>query len=194
MCGVSTFLILSFSMICLCVHKRSKTPDINPKLETNQNVALNNRRFNADIEISQNVSTERETGNDYEEIDERKMSDFYVIVSSDQGDISDHDNSSESSDGIVLPCDGYLNPYQQLQSTLHQSEHMLVDPDEYSNPCRDNTAYTNLYQSLNCNTEDTLIVYSRCRSVHYIELLDEPIGNENVLNIKIRSKRYVKTL
>lgn len=66
-------------MICLCVHKRSKTPDINPQLENNKNVALNNRRFNADIEISQNVSTERETRNDYEEIDERKMSDFYVI-------------------------------------------------------------------------------------------------------------------
>ncbi|CAG2196200.1 unnamed protein product [Mytilus edulis] len=86
-----------------------------------------------DLEISQNISTEKGTGHEYEEIDERKMSDFFIISSLEQGDLSDNDNSSESSDGIRLPNDGYLNPYTPLQSSLQQIDNHNKS-DEYNYP------------------------------------------------------------
>ncbi|CAC5384536.1 unnamed protein product [Mytilus coruscus] len=155
LCGVSTFLILSFSIVCLCVHKKSQKANVNQHFE-NQHTDGNNRQADVDVdlEISQNISTEKETGHEYEEIDERKMSDFFIILSLEQGDLSDNDNSSESSDGMRLPNDGYLNPYQPLQSTLQETEDSQSESDEHNHPSKENRAYANLYQSLKSNREE----------------------------------------
>ncbi|XP_052076715.1 uncharacterized protein LOC127714688 [Mytilus californianus] len=195
LCGVSTFLILSFSIVCLCVYKKSQKANVNQHFE-NQHTDGNNRQadIDVDLEISQNISAEKETGHEYEEIDERKMSDFSIISSLEQGDLRDNDNSSESSDGIRLPNDGYLNPYQPLQSTLQQSEDSHSESDEYKHSSKENRAYANLYQSLKCNREEKIRLYSRCHSAQYLQLVDGPIQNKNDPNIKENSKRHVKTL
>lgn len=152
LCGVSIFLILSFSIVCLCVYKQSHKANSNQHLE-NQNTDGNNRQSDVDVdlEISQNISTERGTVHEYEEIDEQKMSDFFMISSLEQEDLSDNDNSNESSDGIRLPNDGYLNPYQPLQSTLQQLEDSNSESDDYNQPQTENRAYAHLYQSLIAN-------------------------------------------
>lgn len=197
LCGVSIFLILSFSCVCFCVHIKLKKRknNINRNIDINQHINVNGNGNNGDddIEISQLSSTERETGHDYEEIDERQMSTFLAISSSNQQDIDDG-NSSESSDGIRLPTDGYLNPYHPLQFMLQQSENNQEHSNGYNPPVNENMVYTNLYQSLNLSREDQLRLYARCHSVQYLELVDEPLKNKNDQSIKEYSKRFVKTL
>ncbi|CAC5420934.1 unnamed protein product [Mytilus coruscus] len=197
LCGVSIFLILSFSFVCFCVHIKSKKTklNVNRNIDINQHINGNEDGNNDDDdnEISQSSSTERETGHDYDEIDERNMSDFFRISSSDQGHL-DNDNSSESSDGIRLPSDGYLNPYNPLQFMLQQSENKQEHSDENNHPSNKNVVYTNLYQSLKSKREDELRLYARCHSVEYLELVDEPLKNNNDQSIKEYSQRFVKTL
>ncbi|XP_052093929.1 leucine-rich repeat-containing protein 15-like [Mytilus californianus] len=151
-CGAGIFLILTCSIICFCVHKKCRKAHIYQNTGINQKCVANISGANIDDEvgISQNVSTGRESGHEYQQIDELEMSDL-VLSSNEQRHITVGDNSSNSSDGIQLSTDGYLNPYESLLSTQQQSENTQDrDSDE-------NTAYSRLY--------------SRCTS----EVVDEPI-------------------
>lgn len=180
--------------MCLCVHRKSKNANVNQLSENH--IHGNNRQADEDVdlEISQDISTEKGTCHEYEEIDERKMSDFFIISSLQQGDLSNNDNSSESSDGIRLPNEGYLNPYQPLQPTLPQTGDSHSESDEHNRPSKVNLLYTNLYQSLKSNRDENIRLYSRCYSVQYLELVDEPIEKKNETIIKENSKRHVQTL
>ncbi|XP_063416284.1 uncharacterized protein LOC134697929 [Mytilus trossulus] len=193
-CGVSTFLILIFTIVCLCVHRKSKKANVNG-LSENQ-IRGNNRQDDEDVdlEISHNISTEKGTGHEYEEIDEHKMSEFFIISSLEQASLSDNDNSSESSDGIRLPNDGYLNPYTPLLSTKQQTEDSHGESDEHNRSSKVNILYTNLYQSLKLNRDDKIRLYTRCHSVQYLELVDEPIEKKNETIIRENGKRHVQTL
>ncbi|CAC5373342.1 unnamed protein product [Mytilus coruscus] len=139
-CGAGIFLILTCSIICFCVHKKCRKAHIYQNTGINQNSVANNSGVNIDDEVgkSQNVSTGRESGHEYQQIDELEMSDF-VLSSNEQRHITVGDNSSNSSDGIQLSTDGYLNPYESLLSTRQQSDNTQDrDSDE-------NTAYSRLY-------------------------------------------------
>ncbi|CAC5420922.1 unnamed protein product [Mytilus coruscus] len=196
LCGVSAFFILSFSIVCWCVHRKSNKAYIDRNIEVNQSIDENNHRHEVDIdlEIRHSVSIEMGTDHEYEEIDEQKMSEFFVISSSNDQDFIDNENSSESSDGIRLPDDGYLNPYQPLQYSLRQSEDIYDDSDECNHPFQENKAYANLYQSLESNRGENIRLYSRCQNVQYLELVDVPIQNKTDPNMKENCKRHVHTL
>ncbi|CAC5386556.1 unnamed protein product [Mytilus coruscus] len=193
-CGVSFFLILGCSMICFYGGKTYQKARINQNVGINQIIDLNNREVDvdSDAEISLNISTERGSGYGYAEIDELEMSEF-ILIPLEQLHLVHDDSSSDSSDGIRLPSDGYLNPYQSLLPSLQQSGNDQDDSDKYSHLDEENRAYTNLYQSLRYNRPHDLRQYASCTSVQYFKVLDEPIRNETDLNIKEYSKRHRKT-
>lgn len=198
LCGTITFLIICFIITYFFVHQKFQRAYDRRNLAINQHISVNNPEpgviVDFEMNIRENDSTEMGNIHEYEEIDERNMSDFVTLSAVNQRDLTDNDNSSQSSDGIALPNDGYLNPYQPLQFSLQQSKMIHLDLDEYVLSSNMNGAYTNLYEPLTPNIEDSLRLYSRYHSVQYLELVDVPIQNQNDQNIKELSKRHWKTL
>ncbi|XP_063401791.1 uncharacterized protein LOC134686014 [Mytilus trossulus] len=177
-------------MACFYVGKKYQN---NQNLGINQIVDINNRgtELDSDAQRSPTVSTERGSGYGYAEIDELELSEF-ILTPPEQLNIQQDDNSSDSYDRISPQSNDYLNPYQSLLPSLQQSgnDH---DSDEYSHPDEENSAYTNLYQPIRFNRLDEFRQYASCSSVQYFEVLGDPIGNENDVNMQEDSQRRRKT-
>ncbi|CAG2201635.1 unnamed protein product [Mytilus edulis] len=190
-CGVGFILLLSFSMACFYVGKKYQN---NPNLGINQIVDTNNRgtELDSDAQRSPTVSTGSGSGYGYAEIDELELSEF-ILTPPEQLHIEQDDTSSDSYDRISPPSNDYLNPYQSLLPSLQQSGNDHNNSDEYSHPDEENTAYTNLYQPIRFNRLDEFRQYASCSSVHYFEVLDDPIENTNDVNMQEDSKRRRKT-
>ncbi|VDI69501.1 Hypothetical predicted protein [Mytilus galloprovincialis] len=108
-CGAG--ILPFFCIVYCCAHKKGKRANIN------QNV--NNHGNNADRneEISQNVLTEKESDEEYAEIDELEVSDL-IVSPLEQRYFTDSDSSSENaSDEIKLSSFGYSHP-----TLLHRDE------------------------------------------------------------------------
>ncbi|VDI64992.1 Hypothetical predicted protein [Mytilus galloprovincialis] len=190
-CGVGFFFILSCSMACFYVVKKYRN---NQNLGINQIIDINNREAELDSETQRSltISSERGSGYGYAEIDELEMSEF-ILTPSEQPHLVQDVNSNDSYDRISSPSNDYLNPYESLLPSLQQSGNDQDDSDEYSNPNEENRAYDNLYQPIRFNRQDEFRQYASCSSVHYFEVLDDPIGKENDASMKEDSKQYRKT-
>ncbi|VDI04844.1 Hypothetical predicted protein, partial [Mytilus galloprovincialis] len=129
---------------------------------------------NRNAEMIRHISTERGGDHEYANTNELEMSDF-VASPSEQGVLSDDDNSSESSNGIRLTSDGYLNPYQTLLPAPQQPENSHQESDENSDTLEENRTYTNLYESLESNRREEPHLYARCINEQSLEIKDEPI-------------------
>ncbi|XP_076086900.1 uncharacterized protein LOC143057477 [Mytilus galloprovincialis] len=108
-CGAG--ILPFFCIVYCCAHKKGKRANIN------QNV--NNHGNNADRneEISQNLLTEKESDEEYAEIDELEVSDL-IVSPLEQRYFTDSDSSSENaSDEIKLSSIGYSHP-----TLLHRNE------------------------------------------------------------------------
>ncbi|VDI69296.1 Hypothetical predicted protein [Mytilus galloprovincialis] len=108
-CGAG--ILPFFCIVYCCAHKKGKRANIN------QNV--NNHGNNADRneEISQNMLTEKESDEEYAEIDELEVSDL-IVSPLEQRYFTDSDSSSENaSDEIKLSSFGYSHP-----TLLHRDE------------------------------------------------------------------------
>ncbi|XP_071137282.1 uncharacterized protein [Mytilus edulis] len=190
-CGVGFILLLSFSMACFYVGKKYQN---NQNLGINQIVDTNNRGAELDsvAQRSPTVSTGGGSGYGYAEIDELELSEF-ILTPPEQLHIEQDDTSSDSYDRISPQSNDYLNPYQSLLPSLQQSGNDHNNSDEYSHPDEENSAYTNLYQPIRFNRLDEFRQYASCSSVHYFEVLDDPIGNTNDVNMQEDSQRRRKT-
>ena len=124
--------------------------------------------------MSRHISTERGGDHEYADINELEMSDF-VASPSEQPALSDDDNSSESSNGIRLISDGYLNPYQALLPAPQLPENIHEESNENSDTLEENRTYTNLYEPLESNRREESHIYARCISEQSLEIKDEPI-------------------
>ncbi|CAC5422258.1 unnamed protein product [Mytilus coruscus] len=170
--GAGICLILICSIVCFCVGKKYQRTNINQNIGNNQQINLNNRANVDDaVLISQNVSIKRRSNIEYAEINELEMSDF-ISSPPEQGNTTAGDNSNNSSEGIRLPNDGNLNPYQSLLPTLQQPTHIQEDD---SDDFEESRAYTNVYQSLQRKRQEKSRLYARCASLLCVEVVDEPI-------------------
>ncbi|VDI64993.1 Hypothetical predicted protein [Mytilus galloprovincialis] len=178
-------------MACFYVVKKYRN---NQNLGINQIIDINNREAELDSETQRSltISSERGSGYGYAEIDELEMSEF-ILTPSEQPHLVQDVNSNDSYDRISSPSNDYLNPYESLLPSLQQSGNDQDDSDEYSNPNEENRAYDNLYQPIRFNRQDEFRQYASCSSVHYFEVLDDPIGKENDASMKEDSKQYRKT-
>ncbi|VDI76768.1 Hypothetical predicted protein [Mytilus galloprovincialis] len=178
-------------MACFYIVKKYRN---NRNLGINQIIDMNNREAELDSENkrSPTISSERGSGYGYAEIDELEMSEF-ILTPSQQLHLVQDDSSNDSYDLISPPSNDCLNPYESLLPSLQQSGNDQDDSDEYSHPNEENRAYANLYQPIRFNRQDEVRQYASCSSVHYFEVLDEPIGKENDAIMKKDSKRCRKT-
>ncbi|VDI69500.1 Hypothetical predicted protein [Mytilus galloprovincialis] len=118
-CGAG--ILPFFCIVYCCAHKKGKRANIN------QNV--NNHGNNADRneEISQNVLTEKESDEEYAEIDELEVSDL-IVSPLEQRYFTDSDSSSDNaSDEIKQSSFGYSHP--TLLPAPQQSGNVQGDSD-----------------------------------------------------------------
>ncbi|VDI69294.1 Hypothetical predicted protein [Mytilus galloprovincialis] len=118
-CGAG--ILPFFCIVYCCAHKKGKRANIN------QNV--NNHGNNADRneEISQNMLTEKESDEEYAEIDELEVSDL-IVSPLEQRCFTDSDSSSDNaSDEIKLSSFGYSHP--TLLPAPQQSGNVQGDSD-----------------------------------------------------------------
>ncbi|XP_071135719.1 peroxidasin homolog [Mytilus edulis] len=173
-CGSGFFFILGCSVVCFYVHRKCKKVNITRNVEIGRNTENRAAPENRNAEMIRHISTERGGDHEYANTNELEMSDF-VASPSEQGVLSDDDNSSESSNGIRLTSDGYLNPYQALLPAPQQPENSHQESDENSDTLEENRTYTNLYESLESNRREEPHLYARCINEQSLEIKDEPI-------------------
>lgn len=170
--GAALFLIVSCNILCCIVYRRYKKTSFNTNLGINPAEDTSNCGANVDdnVEPSQNVSTKRESGHQYEDIHELEMSDS-ILTSTQHKHLTNKDTSSNSSDDIELSSDDYLNTYQSLLPAPKPPAHM----QQMSDDSDDNNACTNLYQSLTSDRVNEPHLYSKFNSEEDLEIVDEPI-------------------
>ncbi|VDI25827.1 Hypothetical predicted protein [Mytilus galloprovincialis] len=173
-CGSGFFLALVCGVVCFVIHRKCKKANITRNVEIGRNTDNRAALENRNVEMSRHISTERGGDHEYADINELEMSDF-VASPSEQPALSDDDNSSESSNGIRLISDGYLNPYQALLPAPQHPENIHEESNENSDTLEENRTYTNLYEPLESNRREESHIYARCISEQSLEIKDEPI-------------------
>ncbi|CAG2213016.1 unnamed protein product [Mytilus edulis] len=173
-CGSGFFLALVCGVVCFVIHRKCKKANITRNVEIGRNTDNRAALENRNVEMSRHISTERGGDHEYADINELEMSDF-VASPSEQPALSDDDNSSESSNGIRLISDGYLNPYQALLPAPQHPENIHEESNENSDTLEENRTYTNLYEPLESNRREESHLYARCISEQSLEIKDEPI-------------------
>ncbi|VDI71624.1 Hypothetical predicted protein, partial [Mytilus galloprovincialis] len=190
--GSALFLIVSCNILCCIVYRRYKKTSFNTNLGLNPAEDTSNHGANVhdNVEPSQNVSTKRESGHQYEDIHELEMSDS-ILTSTQHKHLTNKDTSSNSSDDIELSSDDYLNTYPSSNSSddielssddyLNTYQSLLPAPQppvhmqQMSDDPDDNNACTNLYQSLTSDRVNEPHLYSKFNSEEDLEVVDEPI-------------------
>ncbi|VDI33404.1 Hypothetical predicted protein [Mytilus galloprovincialis] len=167
--GAGIFFVFTCCFVGFCVGKKYQSASRNQNLGNNQQVNLN-ARANVDdaVSTSQNIPTRRGSDMEYEEINEIEMSDFILSPPGQENATAD-ESSTHSSEGIQLPTEDYLNPYQSLLPSLQQPT------QEDSDDSGDSRPYTNLYEPLQQNRQEESSSYARCASIVCAEVVDEPI-------------------
>ncbi|XP_071135752.1 serine-rich adhesin for platelets-like isoform X3 [Mytilus edulis] len=167
--GAGIFFVFTCCFVGFCVGKKYQSASRNQNLGNNQQVNLN-ARANVDdaVSTSQNIPTRRGSDMEYEEINEIEMSDFILSPPGQENATAD-ERSTHSSEGIQLPTEDYLNPYQSLLPSLQQPT------QEDSDDSGDSRPYTNLYEPLQQNRQEESSSYARCASIVCAEVVDEPI-------------------
>ncbi|XP_076108777.1 uncharacterized protein LOC143076787 [Mytilus galloprovincialis] len=179
--GSALFLIVSCNILCCIVYRRYKKTSFNTNLGLNPAEDTSNHGANVhdNVEPSQNVSTKRESGHQYEDIHELEMSDS-ILTSTQHKHLYNKDTSSNSSDDIELSSDDYLNTYPSSNS----SDDIELSSDDYLNtyPSSNSSDDIELSSDDYLNTYQSLLPAPQ-PPAHMQQMSDDPDDNNACTNL-----------